>query len=136
MRSFEFGTFFADIKKGNFQLASMQTGSVVEPDYFYTFFHSQRIPNPEEPHGKNRWHFRNSKLDGLTEAARVEMDPEKRKELYAGVQEIIAEEVPVVALWHEDNIAVVNKTLENYEVGMSASLGGLGRVQKPSAKKQ
>lgn len=130
VRSFEFGTFFADIKKGNFQLASMQTGSVVEPDYYYTFFHSGRIPSVEAPHGKNRWHFRSERLDSLTENGRTVMGQEKRKPLYGEVQQILAEEVPVVPLWHEDNIAVVNKTLSGYRVGMSASLNGLAVSKK------
>ena len=31
VRPFEFATFFSDVKKGNYQLATMQTAEVVEP---------------------------------------------------------------------------------------------------------
>src|SRR5690606_28756358 len=48
VRAFEFGTFFTDIKKGNYQLASMQTASISEPDYYFWYFHSSNIPTATE----------------------------------------------------------------------------------------
>src|SRR5262249_10473387 len=48
VRSFEFATFFADVKAGNYQLASLQTGESAEPGMDNTFFHRARIPRP--PH--------------------------------------------------------------------------------------
>ncbi|HEX2686623.1 MAG TPA: ABC transporter substrate-binding protein, partial [Kofleriaceae bacterium] len=51
VRSFEFATFYADIKKGAYQIASMQTAEITEPDYYYMYFHSSWIPTPANPDG-------------------------------------------------------------------------------------
>src|SRR5690606_28362668 len=40
VQSFESQTVFSDIKKGNYQLASMQTAPITEPDWLFTYFHS------------------------------------------------------------------------------------------------
>jgi peptide/nickel transport system substrate-binding protein len=54
VRPFEFATCFADIKKGNYQIASMQTADITEPDLLYTYFHSDRIPTKADPNANNR----------------------------------------------------------------------------------
>lgn len=134
VQSFEFGTFFADVKKGNYQLASMQTSAISDPDFYYTYFHSARIPTPAEPHLHNRWRYRSDALDELVELGRVTMDREKRKKIYAEVQRIFAEDLPIVPLWHEHNIAVMNKSVSGYGLLPNARLGGLAGVAKSAAK--
>lgn len=130
VRSFEFATFFADVKKGSFQLASMQTAELNEPDYYYFYFHSSRIPSPKNPDGGNRWFYRNPEVDRLTEAGRAELDPVKRKALYADVQRMVAEDVPIVALWHEDNIVLANEGVQGYRITPNARLVGLSSTEK------
>jgi len=130
LRSFEFATFFADVKKGSFQLASMQTNELNEPDFYYFYFHSSRIPDARDPDGGNRWRYRNPEIDRLTAAGRRELDPVKRKALYAEVQRIVAEDVPIVALWHEDNLAMANADLQGYLMTPNARLGGLASAWK------
>ncbi len=49
----------------------------------------------------------------------------KRKALYAEVQRIVAEDVPIVALWHEDNLAMANADLQGYFMTPNARLVGL-----------
>jgi peptide/nickel transport system substrate-binding protein len=130
VRSFEFGTFFADIKRGNFQIASMQTADITEPDYYYTYFHSERIPTPEEVNLHNRWRYRSDRVDELTIAGREEMERDKREVIYAEVQKILAEDVPIVPLWHEDNLALMNVDVDNYQVFPNARFAGLTRATK------
>jgi peptide/nickel transport system substrate-binding protein len=130
VRSFEFGTFFADIKKGNFQIASMQTAAITEPDYFYTYFNSERIPTVEAPNLHNRWRYRNSEFDRLTLAGRGEINVELRQKLYSSAQKILAEDLPVIPLWHEDVIAVMNVDVDGYVVLPSARFGGLTKIEK------
>jgi peptide/nickel transport system substrate-binding protein len=131
VRSFEFATFFADVKKGSYQLGFMQTAELNEPDYHYFYFHSGRIPDAVNPDGGNRWRYRNPEVDRLTEAGRRELDLEKRKAIYAKVQRLIAEDLPVIALWHEDNIVLSNADLHGYGTTPNARLIGL-----PSAWKE
>ena len=130
VRSFEFGTFFADIKRGNFQIASMQTADITEPDFYYTYFHSERIPTPEELSLHNRWRYRDERVDELTVAGRQEMDRDRRREIYAEVQKILADEIPIVPLWHEDNLALMNVDVEGYQVFPNARFAGLTRTSK------
>lgn len=130
VRSFEFGTFFADIKEGNYQIATMQTAEITEPDWFFTYFHSSRIPSEEQPHEHNRWRYRNQRLDELTVAGRKEMVRDRRRVHYREVQEILARDLPIVPLWHEDNVAVMNKDVTGYEVLPNARFSYLADVEK------
>ena len=133
VQSFEFGTFFADVKKGNYQLASMQTSAISEPDFYYTYFHSSNIPTDENLHVHNRWRYRNVELDALVERGRVTMDREARKKIYAQVQRIVAEDLPIVPLWHEHNIAVMNRSLVGYGLLPNARLSEFAAVYKTKA---
>jgi peptide/nickel transport system substrate-binding protein len=130
VRSFEFATFFADVKKGSFQLASMQTNELNEPDYYYFYFHSSRIPDARNPDGGNRWRYKNPEVDRLTEAGRRELDLVKRKAIYAEVQRLVAEDVPVVALWHEDNLTLSNVDVQGYHMTPNARFAGLASAWK------
>jgi len=130
LRSYEFATFFSDIKKGNFQLAQMQTSEIIEPDMHYLYFHSSRIPSATEPDLHNRWRYRSPEMDRLVEAGRTELDREKRKVIYSQAQRLFARDLPIVPLWHEDNLALVNVDLEGFEVSANARLAGLSKVWK------
>ncbi len=130
VRSFEFGTFFADIKRGNYQIASMQTADITEPDYFFTYFHSSRIPTEKDKHVHNRWRFTNARVDDLTMRGRSEMVRTERKVLYDEVQTILADLVPIVPLWHEDNLALMNVDIDGYVVFPNARFFGLAVARK------
>ncbi|MFB6350427.1 MAG: ABC transporter substrate-binding protein, partial [Bradymonadaceae bacterium] len=47
VRSYEWGTFFHDVKSGNFELTSLQWVSV-RPSMYRWIFHSKNIPSPEK----------------------------------------------------------------------------------------
>ncbi|MBA3821582.1 MAG: ABC transporter substrate-binding protein, partial [Deltaproteobacteria bacterium] len=130
VRSFEFATFFADVKKGSYQLASMQTAELNEPDYYYFYFHSSRIPDVKNPDGGNRWRYANPALDKLTEQGRSELDRVKRKAIYAEAQHVVARDLPIIPLWHEDNVALTNKTVQGYTITPNARYIGLINVFK------
>jgi peptide/nickel transport system substrate-binding protein len=130
VRPFEFATFFADIKKGAYQIATMQTTDITEPDFYFMYFHSSWIPNPANPDGFNRWRYRNALVDRLTAEGRAELDPRKRYQIYAEVQRQVAADVPVVPLWHEDNIILSNVDIAGYTSTPNARLIGLRDVTK------
>lgn len=130
LRSFEFATFFTDVKQGNFQMATMQSGNIAEPDMMYHFFHSDRIPTPEDLNRGNRWRYRNPGVDRLLLAGRLELDVDKRKTIYSQLQQIVAREVPIIPLWHEDNVAVLNKSLDGFYVLPNAYLAAFSAVTK------
>ncbi|MBC7974132.1 MAG: ABC transporter substrate-binding protein [Myxococcales bacterium] len=130
IRSFEFATFFGDIKKGQYQLASMQTTDITDPDFYFMYFHSSWIPTKTNPDGFNRWRYRNAEVDRLTAAGREVLDRAARKQVYAEVQRLVAEDVPVVPLWHEDNIILSNVDVQGYTTSPNARLAGLTQIIK------
>jgi peptide/nickel transport system substrate-binding protein len=110
IRTYEWGTFYSDIKSGNFQLYSLRWVGIEDPDIYYDLFHSSSIP----PLGANRGHFSNSEIDRLVEEGRVTLNPEKRKVIYQKVQKILSEELPYINLWTFTNTAVLKKGLGGF----------------------
>ena len=108
----------------------MQTAEVVEPDTYFAYFHSSRIPTTANPDVGNRWRYRSAEIDRLLEAGRHELDRAKRLAIYGDVQRRLAEDLPVIPLWHEDNVALVNRDVVDYVVLPNARLSGLARVGK------
>jgi peptide/nickel transport system substrate-binding protein len=133
VRSFEFATFFADIKKGIYQIASMQSAELNEPDYYYFYFHSSRVPDKGNPDGGNRWRYRSPELDDLAVRGRQEIDLAKRKAIYRDAQHVVWRDVPIVPLWHEDNVVLTNIDLQGYTLTPNARYSGLVNAAKTSS---
>jgi peptide/nickel transport system substrate-binding protein len=113
LRPLEFGTFYADVQRGSFQLSTQRwVGGNNDPDIFESVFSSKKIP----PNGSNRGHYRNPKLDALLDEARVEMDREKRRAILWEVQKIVAEDQPYINLWYLDNVCVHRERLTDIVV--------------------
>jgi peptide/nickel transport system substrate-binding protein len=110
LRPLEFATFYADLQRGSFQVSAQRwVGGNNDPDIFESVFSSKKIP----PNGSNRGHYRNPKLDGLIDRARMEMDQEKRRALLWEIQRIVAEDEPYINLWYPDNVCVHRERLTN-----------------------
>jgi peptide/nickel transport system substrate-binding protein len=108
VRPLETATFFSDLAKGNFQLSySIWVGANTDPDVFGYVFSTRRVP----PEGANRGRYRNARIDELTLGIQTESNREKRKELCAQVQRIVADELPYVPLWFVDVVSVHRKGL-------------------------
>lgn len=131
LRPLEFATFFADVKAGNFQLFTMQIPDVAEPELYTNFFDSSRIPTREAPdRGGNRMRYRSADLDQALARGRRDTDRATRIADYAEVQRILARDVPVVPLWHEDNVAVTGANVQGYAVHTTAHLMSLATARK------
>ena len=50
------------------------------------------------PDGANRGHYRNPRIDALTDQIHVESYQEKRKALCSEVQEIVADDLPYIPM--------------------------------------
>lgn len=131
LRVNEFATFFADLKKGNFQMFTMQIPEIAEPDLYGNFFASSRIPTRENlDAGANRMRYRSDELDRLLAAGRRTLDVERRKAIYADVQRVLARDLPVISLWHEDNVVAMRAEVAGYEILPTAQLASLARTYK------
>jgi len=109
LRSLETATFLADIGRGSFQLYTFRwVGGNNDPDIFEVF-NSQRMP----PNGSNRGHYRNPRLDALLAQARAEPGRERRRQILAAVQKIVADDLPYLNLWYMDNVSVHRRRIGN-----------------------
>ncbi len=122
IRSAEFGTFYADVTKGAFQMYALRwIGSNEDPAIFRYAYGSESMP----PKGGNRGRYSNPRVDALLSAAAGETDQAKRRAEYVEVQQILAEDLPVIPLWYPNNEVVHSRRLEGVRVGASGNFDWL-----------
>jgi peptide/nickel transport system substrate-binding protein len=124
VRSFEWATFYDDVRRGSFQLYSLAWVGVNDPDFFFRLLHSRMRP----PLGNNRGGYENPEIDRLTTAGRETLDPMKRKEIYAAVQRQAADDLPFIPLWWTDNVVVRNARLCGFVPRPDGSLVSLANA--------
>jgi peptide/nickel transport system substrate-binding protein len=113
LRPLELATLFSDVSKGNFQITYQRwVGANTDPDFLEFAFSSKRFP----PDGANRGHYRNPRVDALTEKIRVEMNQQQRKVLCSEVQKILAEDLPYLPMWFNDVVCVHRRSLGALEL--------------------
>jgi peptide/nickel transport system substrate-binding protein len=118
IRTFEFATFFSDVTHGLFQLYSLRwIGGNEDPDIFEYVFHSGKFP----PNGANRSFYSNPRLDELIDQARTELDQNTRKQHYAEIQRILADDLPYINLWYQDNLLIHSKRVRNITLNPSGN---------------
>ena len=110
IRTFEFATFFSDVIRGAYQLHSLRwVGGNEDPDIFEYVFHSAKF----SPNGANRTYYANPRVDALIDQARGELDQNTRKQIYAEIQLILAEDLPYINLWYFENVMVHTRRVRN-----------------------
>jgi peptide/nickel transport system substrate-binding protein len=110
IRGYEWGTFYSDVKKGNFHLFSLAWVGIIDPDIYYQIFHSGSVP----PTGDNRGRYANPELDVLLEHGRRAVDISERRAIYSEVQKIAARELPYIPLWWVKNVIVQQPGLRGF----------------------
>jgi peptide/nickel transport system substrate-binding protein len=126
IKTFEFATFFADVQKGAFQLYSLRwIGGNNDPDIFQYVFHSAFTP----PKGANRSYYSNPEVDRLIDTARREIDQQKRKQIYARLQQLLAQDLPYIDLWYLDNVVVHSRRVGNIEISPPGNYDFLTTVE-------
>ena len=104
IRSYEFGTYFSDINRGNFQMCMLMWVGESDPDIFSTAFSTSGA--------RNRGKYSNSDVDRWIEMARIADSENEQIRLYSLIQKQIAEDAPYVSLWYEPNICIMRKELK------------------------
>jgi len=126
VRASEMAVLKSDLRDGRFQVFTLQIPEVIEPNMARPFFHSASVPTRRNPEaGPNRMRYRSAPADRFIEEGRSTDDVALRRRAYAGVQRILAEDLPVVPLWHEDNVAVVRDGVTGFRLDRAARLSGL-----------
>jgi peptide/nickel transport system substrate-binding protein len=62
----------------------------------------------------NASHYANAEVDGLLEAAAIEIDAEKRRQLFFRFQEIVQDELPVLNLLSNNSYTVARKSVHDH----------------------
>ncbi len=99
IRSLDWGTFFSDIKQGNFQLYGLTWVGIKTPDIYLKALGSNSNP----PNGFNRGRYTDSALDSLI-----------ANENWPAVTMRIHQQLPYIPLWYEGQFAVMVKGINNY----------------------
>lgn len=126
VESLEWGRFKSDVEAGKVQMWSLAWVGFKDPDIFRFAFATESFP----PNGGNRGWFSHPELDKLLDEGRTETDLAKRQAIYNKVQELVAQQLPYVFLWHEEIFAVVSKKVEGFEVYADGRYASLATATK------
>jgi ABC-type transport system substrate-binding protein len=111
--SLDLGVLLERLDAGDFDLATLQMPEVTEPNLLAWFFHPRGVPG-EGGEGKNRARWRDAEVGRWLDAAGATRDQGERKRLYGLVARRMHRDVPVVPLWHEDQVAVVSPRARSF----------------------
>ncbi len=113
IKSLDWGTFFADVQKGNFQLYGLTWVGIKTPEIYSQVFASHSLP----PQGFNRGRYQDGVLDQLLE-----------KEDWPAVTQRIHSQLPVIPLWYEGQFVAYRDTIAAYQPMADGNLDGLSQV--------
>ena len=126
IESYDWGTFFGDIKAGRFQLYGLTWVGVRLPDIFRYAFHSASLP----PEGANRGRYVSRIADRIIDTARVEQDLVAQARRYRELQVLLHQDLPYVPLWFEDQVAVMRDDLAGYRLAPDGNYDGLVAIER------
>ena len=122
----EWGRFAADVEAGRIQTWTLSWIGFKDPDIYRYAFGTEALP----PNGGNRGWYSNASLDKMLTEGRTTTDPAKRGLIYGKVQEVVAEDLPYVFLWHEENFAVHSSALAGFELYADGRYSSLTKASK------
>jgi len=120
IRTYEFGTFFSDINRGNFQMFMLTWIGESDPDIYRNIFSTTGT--------RNRGKYSDPQIDRWVEGARTAETEDQQKYFYSLIQKKVAEDCPYVSLWYESNVAVFRKDLQGFELTPNADIRVLKNV--------
>lgn len=119
IKSLDWGTFFADVQKGNFQLYGLTWVGIKTPEIYSQVFASHSLP----PQGFNRGRYQDGVLDQLLV-----------KEDWPAVTQRTHSQLPVIPLWYEGQFVAYRNTIAAYQPMPDGNLDGLAQVVFKPAK--
>ena len=116
------------IRKKDFEAIILGWGLGLDPDQ-YEIWHSSQT-GPEE---LNHISYKNPKVDELLEAGRRTFNQEKRTAIYGEMQEVLAEDQPVIFLYVPDALPVVSARVRGIEPAPAGIMYNFIQWYVPSA---
>lgn len=126
IQSYDWGTFYGDIKSGRFQMYSLSWVGLNLPDIFRYVLHSKSIP----PGGANRGRYIDKTVDKLIETAEATSDLNQQANYYRQLQEYIHEDLPFIPLWYENNIVAYRSAIIGYKISTAGHYDSLISVER------
>ena len=126
IRSYDWGTFYADIKSGKFQMYSLSWVGLKLPDIYRYVFHSESLP----PTGANRGRYDDGRVDALIEKAESLTELDAQARVYHELQERLHRQLPYVPLWYEDNLLAKRPGITDYPLAADGGYDGLVTVNR------
>lgn len=123
--SYEWATYYDDIKKGNFQLATMKWVGTVDPSIYQAAFHSK-----ETPPGRNRGAYNNPVVDKLLDQGIEEEVFEKRRKIFNEVQRLVHQDIAIIPLWYDLQVTVARSVVLDYHPIMTSDYWPFTSVSK------
>lgn len=121
LRSYDWGTFYGDIKAGRFQMFSLAWIGIRTPDIFRYAFHSDSIP----PEGANRGRLHDARLDTMIEHAEQQQDLTAQAAAYREISARLHQTLPYVPLWYEDHVFISRPGIQGYRISPDGNYDGL-----------
>lgn len=115
IRSLDWGTFFDEVKKGQFQLYGLTWVGIKTPEIYMKVFGSQLTP----PNGFNRGRYVDVKLDELL-----------LKEDWPNATARIDAQLPYIPLWYEGQVAAMRKNIADYAPASDGNWDNLVTIQR------
>ncbi len=126
VRIAETASMLTDLDRGQFELTLLQMPELTEPHVLSWFFGRERIPGPGRE-GANRWRFSNLAFDAALEQGRVATTRSGRVASYREAQRLLATELPVIPLWHEDVVAIRSRRARGFATPRNGRFSTLAR---------
>ena len=115
IRSLDWGTFFEDVKQGDFQLFGLTWVGIKTPEIYAKAFGSNNTP----PNGFNRGRYADAELDNLL----------KNEDWTAATARIHAQ-LPYIPLWYEGQFAAMRRDVQNYSAKPDGNWDDLVHITK------
>lgn len=115
IRSLDWGTFFAEVKKGEFQLYGLTWVGIKTPEIYTKVFGTNYMP----PNGFNRGRYTDDKLDVML----------KQEDWTAATTRIHAQ-LPYIPLWYEGQVAAMRNNIQHYTPQSDGNWDDLASIKR------
>ena len=126
LQSFDWGTFYGDIKAGRFQMYSLAWVGIKTPDIFRYAFHSTSLP----PEGANRGRLSEPDIDALIDTAEQGATLSQQAAAYRQVQTRLLQLLPYIPLWYEDHVFAAREGISGYQLARDGNYDSLLNVSR------
>ena len=113
--SLDLGVMLKRLDSGDFHAATLQMPELTEPNILKWFFHPSAVPG-EGGEGRNRARYRSTRAGKLLDRGAADSNRSVRQRAYRELATVMMADLPVVPLWHEDQVAVVSNRAKSFRL--------------------